>query len=152
MYVYTHACAAAELESQRTADSAVAAGRTELLLWLLCYCRTQETPRAPETDRRTRGGIRRDTKGTGGHRDTTRTGGHSEGIGRDTKRTGGNKRGDRSKPQSQGSNTGIISVRLIRPCDSRLLVVRLDWRWQVYQWLSFKFPPTVGCFIHIIFL
>jgi hypothetical protein len=39
--------------------------------------------------RRTRGGTRRDTKGTGGHRDTTRTGGHSGGTGRDTKRTGG---------------------------------------------------------------
>jgi hypothetical protein len=43
--------------------------------------------------RRTRGGIRRDTKGTEGHRDNTRTGGHSGGIGRDTKRTGGNNGG-----------------------------------------------------------
>ena len=58
-------------------------------------------PTRHQGHRRTHGGVRRDTKGTGGHRDTTRTGGHSGGIGRDTKRTGRKQRGDRSKPQSQ---------------------------------------------------
>ena len=57
--------------------------------------------------RRTRGGIRRDTKRTGGHRNTTRTGGHSGGSGEtpDAKRTGGNKRGDRSGPQGHRDPT-----------------------------------------------
>jgi hypothetical protein len=41
----------------------------------------------PAGHRRTHGGIRRNTKGTGGQRDTTRAGG------RDTKRTGGNNGG-----------------------------------------------------------
>jgi hypothetical protein len=92
MCVYIHACATAKLESQRTAgrktpgEGAAAAGRIKLLLH---FCRIHERPGAPEDTR----GIRRDTKGTGGHRDTTRTGGHSGGIGRDTKRTGGNNYG-----------------------------------------------------------
>jgi hypothetical protein len=93
-YVRIHGCATAKLESQRTAGSktpgkgAAAAGRTKLLLHN-CIIGSKRH----QGHRRTHGGIRRDTKGTGGYRDTTRTGGHSGGIGRDTKRTGGNNGG-----------------------------------------------------------
>jgi hypothetical protein len=59
----------------------------------LNYYHTTVGPTRHQGHRRTHRGIRRDTKGTGGHRDTTRTGGHSGGIGRDTKRTGGNNGG-----------------------------------------------------------
>jgi hypothetical protein len=107
----------AKLESQRTAGSkapregAAAAGRTKLLI-LLYYCRTQETPGAPEgTWWNTR--VRRDTK----HRDTTRTGGHSGGIGRDTKRTGGNNggigAGRKATGVQQPTATGSISISII---------------------------------------
>jgi hypothetical protein len=48
-------------------------------------------PKRPQGHRRTRGGIRRDTKRTGGHKDITRTGGHSE----DRRE----QRGGRSGPQ-----------------------------------------------------
>jgi hypothetical protein len=59
----------------------------------VCYCRTQETPGAPEDMR----GIKRDTRGAGGHtedpRDTGRTEGHSGGIGQEDRRTtGGSER------------------------------------------------------------
>jgi hypothetical protein len=101
-----HACATAKLESQRKAGSktpgkgAAAEGRTKLLLH---YCRTQEAPDTRgQRHWRARGGIRRDTKGTGGHRDTTRTGVHSGGIGRDTKRTGGNNGGIRADRKAIG--------------------------------------------------
>jgi hypothetical protein len=66
-----------------------------MLLLCTIHC-TTVGPTRHQGHRRTHGthgGMRRDTKGTGGHRDTTRTGGHSGGTERDTKRTGGNNGG-----------------------------------------------------------
>jgi hypothetical protein len=96
-----HTCATVKVESQRTAGSktpgkgAAAAGRTKLLLY---YCIVG--PTRHQGYRRTRGGIRRDTKRTGGHRDTTRTGGHSGGSGETPRGPEGTK-GDRSRPQGR---------------------------------------------------
>ena len=54
-------------------------GHTKILLLdLCCYYYATVGSKRHQRHRRTRGGIRRDTKGTGGH---TRTGGHSGGIG-----------------------------------------------------------------------
>jgi hypothetical protein len=72
MYVYMHACATAKLESQRTAGSktpgegAAATGRTDLLLY---YCRTHETPGAPEDTRGDKEGHQRDRRAQRHHED-----------------------------------------------------------------------------------
>jgi hypothetical protein len=110
-YVCTHACATAKLESQRTAGSktpgkgAAAAGYTELLLCYttLCYCRTQETPGAPEDTRGNKEGHQRDRRAQRHHEDRRA----QRGIGRDTKRTGGNSGGggsERAVARPHGSN------------------------------------------------
>jgi hypothetical protein len=98
MYIYMHALITAKLESQRagsttSGEGTAAAGLTKLSLSLY-YCRTHETPGAPEDTR----GIRRDANGTGGHRDTTRTGGHSGGGRERQQEDRREQRGDRSKP------------------------------------------------------
>ena len=87
-----HTCATAKLESQRTAGSktprkgAAAAGRTKLLLY---YCRTKETPGAPEDTRGNKDEHQRD-RGAQRHHEDRRA---QRGIGRDTKRTGGENGG-----------------------------------------------------------
>jgi hypothetical protein len=99
-YVCMHTRAtAAKIKSQRTAGSKKPGEEgAQRPRAALNYCYTTVGPKRHQGHRRTRGGIRRDTKGTGTHtgdpRDTKRTaGGHSGGIERDTKRIGGNNGG-----------------------------------------------------------
>jgi hypothetical protein len=81
-------------------------------------------PKRHQGHQRTRGGIKRGTRGTGGHtgdpRDTGRTGGHSDnngGIGRDTKRTGGNNGGVGAGRKARGICWSTrIDVWLGWPC------------------------------------
>jgi hypothetical protein len=97
----SHACATAKLESQRTAGSktpgkgAAAAGRSKLLL---CCCRIQETPGAPEDTR----GIKEGHQGD--RRAETPRG--PEGIGRDDTKRGpeGTTGGLEQAARPQGSN------------------------------------------------
>jgi hypothetical protein len=109
MYAYIRTCAKAKLESQRTADSGQKNYASPY------YCKMHVRPKRHtrhQGHRRTRGGIKRDTKakGTGGHtgdpRDTGRTRGHSGGIERGhqedrreqrTTNNGGSERAVKSK-------------------------------------------------------
>ena len=54
-----------------------------------CYCRTQETPGAPEDTRGNKEGHQKDRRAQKHHEDRRA----QRGIGRDTKRTGGNNGG-----------------------------------------------------------
>jgi hypothetical protein len=104
MYTCMRYCTA-KLESQRTAGSktptpgegAAAAGRTIINY----HCCAAVGPTRHQGHRRTRGGIRRDTIGTGRPSDTTRTGGR------------GAQRGDRGRHQEdrREHNGGIGAGR-----------------------------------------
>jgi hypothetical protein len=99
MYAHIHALHLNKLESQRTAGSKTPGAEAQRPRAALNYYYVNDAvgPTRHQGHRRTRGEIRRDTKGTGGHtgdpRDTKRTGEHSGGVERDTKRTGEHNRG-----------------------------------------------------------
>jgi hypothetical protein len=107
MYVYMHALQRAN--GQRAARHQERAQRPRAAL---NYYYTAVGSKRHQGHRRTRGGGRRDTKGTGGHRDTTRTGGHSGGIGRDTKRTGENNGGIGAGRKATGTQHCISECAL----------------------------------------
>jgi hypothetical protein len=78
---------------------------------ILCYCRIQETPGAPEDTRGDKEGHQKDRRAQRHHEDRRA----QRGIGRDTKRTGGNSggigAGRKATGIQQGSgSTGMRSI------------------------------------------
>jgi hypothetical protein len=105
------------------------------------YRYTTVGPKEHQGHRRTRGGIERETRGTGGHqgdsRDTKGTGGHSGGIARDTKtkRTEGNNGngGIGSGRQGRGFRHAQCCT-CTATTDSRAILVGCDRKYSTKQY------------------